>query len=391
MVINNDYETGVGAFGVLISYDDIDYLSPIFSSNYQSVEKEGDKYICTATVTTKKGSKFKAVDTIYQENDRIKIEREFTVLEANANDLGFSVYFQIENKEQAAPLDYKWFCPSAYYGNDDWTFNGTGEKVAFTESEAVISNDNSGIPLLLNYKDQKAFSILDTTDGYRETIASDYGVTDNHILVDERFNVGGIGLKEIEVNDAIHTQIFQTYPSYSFNFLGIYSFAAQYRMLPVVEGLTRNISFELNLKKYDSFYLANKAEYRYGYDHYAVIDKRYAAQDVLDATLEYLDKSYDVKEGVPQYMVHSDHAVPDSGFLYRNTDIAGFMLSNGRRLNNEKYINNALTVLENHIANDRLDKGLVASDDLTYTKRASNDALYNLCLAYNLELKNVPL
>ena len=388
LVVNNEYETGVGAFGVLVAYDDIDYISPIFSSNYQTVEDSNGVYTCSATVTTRNGSKFNTIDTIYKADGRVKIDRHFTVEEVNASDLGFSIYFQIENKEETAPNDYKWFCPSAFYGNDEWTFNGSGEKAAFTDTESVISNDNSGIPLLLNYKDQKAFSILDTTGGFRETIASDYGISTNHILFDERFNIGGLGLKEVEINNTTHTQFFQTYPSHSYNFLGIYSFAAQYRMLPLIKGLTRDISFELNSKKYDSFQQANKEEYRYGYNHYAVIDKRYSAQDVLNATLEYLDKSYGVKEGVPQYMVNSDHPVPDSGFLYRNSDIAGFMLSNGRRLNNAKYISDALTVLDNQITNDRLDKGLVAGSDALYTKRASADALFNLCLAYKLELKN---
>jgi len=383
LVVKGYYESSVGAFGVLISYDDIDSLSPLYSQNYDSVREENGKYICTSSIESEHGSKFTTTDVIYEKDGHIKIEREFEVKKAAALDLGFSVYFQMEDVEGKDPLDYKWFCPSNYYGNDEWTFTGVGVKTAYSTDNSVVMNDNSGTPVLMNYANNMSFALLDTSDGFRETIAADYGVHDCHIQVDSRFNVGGVGLKDLENG---HTQVFQNYPTYSYNMMGIFNFMTQYRMLPVEEGLTRKLSFDINCKQFDDFYQACKENYRYSYDHYVVTDKRYSAEEVYQESLAWLDRSYGVKSNIPQYMLNSDHPWPDSGFLYRNSDIAYLMLAAGRRMSNQKYIDNALAVLENQISNDRLDKGLIAGgSDKTYRQRSSTDALYNLCLNYETE------
>lgn len=385
LCFGNGFETSEGALGVRVARDTVDGVSEIFSANYSSVTRTENGYLAEATVTTGGGSRIKAVDEIKTASGRVTVSRTLTVESAAEGELGFTTYFPLVNKEVKKAEEYSWFCPSDYYGNDQYTFCGAGVKTGFMGDMSVVAADNAGAPLLTAYDGESSLTLLDTTAGFRETLGEDYGVGENKVIIDGRLNMPGIGVANLEKSDGVHAEMFHTYPSCSYNYIMLNPFNTQYRMLPMEEGLTRKIGFELLCGEEESFSAACKTAWREAYSRYAVTDKRYAATDVKDALLRAVDRSYGVVGGVPQYMTNADHYKADSGFLYRNVDLAMLLLSEGRRTLNEGYIKHALEVIDSQVARGSLDENLIDTDPL-YVARASSDALTNLLRAYENEL-----
>ncbi len=381
----NGFETSEGALQVRVAYDTVDGVSGYFGANYSTVEKTEKGYRAVAIVTTEGGSQIKATDEITALSGKISVSRTVTVESAAAEELGFTTYFPLVQKKTKRAEEYKWFCPADYYGNDAYTFSGVGVKTGFSGEMSVVAADNAGAPLLTAYDGEYALTLLDTTAGFRETVGEDHGVNENKVMIDGRLNMPGIGVSNLEKEDGIHTEIFHTYPSCSYNYIALNPFNTQYRMLPMEEGLTRTVGFELSCTKEEDFASVCKTAWREAYARYAVTDKRYAATDVKDALLRAVDRSYGVVGGVPQYMTNADHFIADSGFLYRNVDLAMLLLNEGRRTLNNGYIMHALTVIDSQVSRGSLDENLTATDPL-YAARASSDALTNLLRAYENEL-----
>lgn len=386
LCFGNGFESAEGAFGVRVAYDTIDGVSEMFLAHYTSVTETETGYFAEAVVTTDGGSRVKASDTITAREGKVSVSRTIKVEVAGAGEIGFAVYFPLVSNDVKRAEEFEWFSPSGYYGNDSYTFTGAGVKSGFSGETSVIAADYAGAPLLTAFDGKSALTLLDTTAGFRETIGEDFGVKENKVLIDERMNMPGIGITNLEKPDGVHTQIFHAYPSHSYNYIALNPFNTQYRMLPVQEGLTRTIGFELACRDEESFSAACKTAWREAYSRYAVTDKRYAATDVKDALLRAVDRSYGVLGGVPQYMTNADHFKAESGFLYRNVDLAMLMLSEGRRTLNEGYTAHALAVIDSQVSRGALDENLIETDPL-HAARASSDALTNLLRAYENELE----
>lgn len=383
--LNGKYQTTDGALGVAVAYDDIDGVSETFYAHYFSVEKKDGGYEAKAQVTTEKGSIVSATDFIVEADGKVSISRKIKVEKGNAEDLGFMSFFPMETVTAKKAEDYQWFSPANYYGNDDYTFTGVSGKSGFNGKHSMITADNMGAPLVMMYDGNIGLSVLDKTAGMRETVAADMSIQTSWILVDERFNMPGIGISNVEREDGMHVQLVHAYPAYSYNYLSIHPFNAQYRMLPMKENLERTVGFEWTVGDYTSFTKASETTWREAYDDYAVVDKRYAATDVRDVLLRAVDASFGVANGIPQYMTKADHYEAESGFLYRNADLGWLMLAEGRRTMNPTYVDHALQVINTQVRLGRLDEGILFSDPL-HRARASSDALTSLVRAYEREL-----
>ena len=387
LVLSGGWSTSKGALGVRVAYDTVDNVSEILYAHYESVVELDGGFLATARVTTPNKSVIVAADTLKTSGTKLDVSRSITVEEAGEGDLGFMTYFPLENSVEKKAEEYEWFCPSNYYGNDSYTFSGAGVKTGFTGEQSIVTADNMGAPVLAAFDGKTSFSLMDKTAGMRETSGEDLGVRVNRIVVDERLNMPGIGLCNTDGTDGTHAGIFHAYPAYSYNYIAIFPFHTQYRMLPVTEDLTREVAFEIERSgEYENLAAAATDAWRKSYAHYAVTDKRYAATDVKDTLLRNVNNSFGVSGGMPQYMINADHFEPESGFLYRNADLAWLLLAEGRRTLNESYVNNALAVLNSQVAAGRLDENLIFGGNTQHYNRASSDALVSLIWAYKTEL-----
>ena len=364
-----------GAFGIRLSYDDVANVSDTEYVKYSSVEKVGETYIAKAIITTEDGSEFAVEDAYTEREGDFEIVRDFQVVKAGSAQ-GFMTYYPLQNNRYKAAEDRLWFSPSNYYGNTDITFTGTGVKSGFYE-ESTVTADMVSTPVVLNYLDGYAFSIMDKTEGMRETISADATAEYNTIYVNENLNIPGIGLKNTETEKGMTVTMYHAYPCNTHNYLNIRPYTNNYRMLPIREGLARQTGFVVSLKKDKNFDNAIQDSWRKSYDAYAVKDTRYAPYEVFKACAEYVDRSFDVVGGIPQYMTKTDHYYPESGFLYRNADLGYLMLRSADILGNDAMRERAIRVIDSQVENDYIDENITHEFD-----RSTAEGLENLLDAY---------
>jgi len=86
--------------------------------------------------------------------------------------------------------------------------------------------------------------------------------------------------------------MYHTYPSETYNYINTRPFTHNYRMLPIVEGLSREIAFEISINDYSNFQNAVDGIWRNAYEDYSVIDYRYSPLAVYEALAQNLYKSH---------------------------------------------------------------------------------------------------
>lgn len=161
-----------GVFGVKVSYDNIRDVSDTEYALYDSYEEISGGYAAAATVTAEDGSSFKTVDTYRVSGDAVEVVRTFEVVTAGRAQ-GFMTYYPMRDVGQTVAAEQrKWFAPGSFYGNEEATFWGTGVKIGFS-GESVANVDNLSAPVVTNYLDKKAFSVVDLTEGNRETVSEE--------------------------------------------------------------------------------------------------------------------------------------------------------------------------------------------------------------------------
>ena len=370
-----------GAFGVRVSYDSINNVSDVQYAYYDSYRQIDGGWIASASLTSEDGSTFTAEDTFRLSEDGVEIVRDFSVTGAGTAE-GFMTYFPMRDTNTGDVMSREWFSPGSYYGNEEYSFWGTGIKFGFTE-EAVAPADNMSAPVIANYNGGTAFSITDRTGGYRETVINDTNAAVSSIIVDEAFNIPGIGLKDVSTDGGNYVEMYHCYPANTHNYINIYPFTNNYRMLPIEEGLSRQVAFEIKIDDYDTFDDCVNNVWDEVYDEYSVIERRYAPKAAYEALTQYLYNSYGILNGVPQYMTNSDHPYTESGFLYRNTDLAYLMIAAGYRLNKPEYITQADTLIDYHI-----EKDLIVDNIVNESERAESEGVMAVFNAYKTHLDN---
>lgn len=372
----NNLDTGV--FGVSVSYDDISSVEEKEYVYYDEYTKIDGGYQATANIITGDGSGFSTEDTYCIRDNSVEIVRTFTVTKKGSGE-GFTTYYPIRDSSEGRVEDRMWFAPGSYYGNKEYNFFGIGIKIGFSE-EAVAPVDILSAPVISNYINGVSFSIIDHTEGYRETVTSDYTAKYSSIIVDERFNIPGIGLKNT-YDDVERVEMFYTYPSHTYNFINTKPFTYNYRMLPIEVGLTRQCAFEIKVDKHENFNKAVDEIWRDVYEEYSVIERKYSPLSVYEALTSNLYNNYGYINNVPQYMTNSDHPLPESGFLYRNVDLAYLMIAAGYRLNKPEYIEQANELIAYHISKD-----LIVDNSVNKLERAEAEGVVSLLNAYKTHL-----
>lgn len=371
-----------GVFGVRVSYDEVKNVSDTEYAYYDQYREIDGGWLASAELQTEDGSTFFAEDTYRISDSGVEVVRTFTVT-GQGSAQGFMTYYPVRDEKAGEVLAREWFAPGAYYGNDEYNFWGTGIKIGYTE-EAVANVDNLSAPVIANYRDGTAFSITDRTRGYRETVVDDTVASQNSILVDEAFNIPGIGLKDVYgQGETAYVEMYHCYPANTHNYINIYPFTNNYRMLPIEENLSRETAFEIKIDDYDTFDETVESIWRDVYDEYSVVERRYAPLDVYKALTDNIYRSYGILNNVPQYMTNTDHPYTESGFLYRNADLASLMISAGYRLGKPEYIEQADTLIDYHI-----EKDLIVDNIVNKSERAEAEGVMAVLEAYKTHLEN---
>lgn len=375
----NNLETGV--FGVQVSYDDFDNVSEIEYAYYKEYSEVNEGFIAIAEITTEDGSVFRTEDSYRISEEGVEIVRNFEVLEGG-DAQGFMTYYPIRDVQTGEVLSREWFAPGAYYGNEQCNFWGSGIKFGYSKN-AVANVDNLSAPIMANYYNGIAMSITDRTRGYRETIVDDAWATTSSIMVDEVFNIPGIGLKGVGDNEKMQVEMYHCYPTPTHNYINLYPFVYNYRMLPITEGLYRETAFEIKIDEYEDFDAAIENLWNEVYEEYAVVEYRYTPLEVYEVLTEHVYNSHAVINGIPQYMTETDHFCSESGFLYRNTDLASLMISAGYRLNKPEYIEQATELIDFHV-----DKDLMVDNVVYEMERSETEGVMAVLEAYKTHLEH---
>ena len=120
-----------------------------FSTSYQSVEKKNYGYLLSATIETKKKSKFLIEDAYYISNSNLlSINRYITVLEQNAYETGFQsniVFYEATNSTDYQKFDY--FLPGIIY--KDTSQMAAGICSNLNTSKVYVKETRTGLPVIM--------------------------------------------------------------------------------------------------------------------------------------------------------------------------------------------------------------------------------------------------
>lgn len=373
------YSTEGGACGVRFDKNEFRADEPVYAQ-YASVTETADGLVGKGSVSSPFGTVVGFEDYYTLRENEVAVDRVFTVLEAG-EDYGFMTELKLTDGAEGAILKSDWLIPSTHYVTGRHGFSETSTRMFFNGKSLTVPADDVSVLTVARYKDGNYFSMTDVTAGFRENTVNDNDSVNSSLCIDEGINTPGIYIGE----ENGRVSLSHLYPTFVNRKADIYT----YRMLPVEKGLTRTVGFVLRAGKAAGYPEMLKTCWRDAYGRFGYADKRYAADLVYDTLIDALDRSYSERTiwgEIPMYMTNTDHFFPDSGFLYRNIEFATLMLKEGRARKDEGMVAEAKKVIENQLANDRLDTGISAyRPDNSVYKRVLFDGLEGAVRLYAYE------
>lgn len=379
-----EYNTNNTSIGVRFDKNEFRADSPIYA-NYDEINKIDDVFIAKGSITSKNHTTISFVDYFSLFENKLQVNRTFKVTNVG-DDYGFMVEQKWNENEKASIYDYDWFVPASYYVTGAHDFSESSTRMYFDGNSIAIPADDVSVLQVNSFKNNHCFSMLDTTKGYRENIIEDRFTDSGYLYIDENINIPGIVINNEEENISYA----HVYPAYTNRTKDLYI----YRLLPVKENLSKEISYSISLNNYNDYQTMQANAWRDAYRQFGYVDKRYSLNEVFQTLLDYVKNSYSDKNAwgnIPQYMTKADHYFPDSGFLYRNIDLALMMLKYGRKINDQSIIDNAFKVINYQIDNDKIDSQMSAyTRDNSVFKRVLYDGLGSAVelLAYEKNVKD---
>ena len=116
---------------------------------YNSLSRNGNKYLASALVTSPNGSEFSVLDTWFALKDAFIVNRTVTVTKAGAGDAGYSSGFSIDASGGSMPSDYEYFIPNMIY--KDTVQMRSRWIAAFKDVDMAMINENAlSMPLVMS-------------------------------------------------------------------------------------------------------------------------------------------------------------------------------------------------------------------------------------------------
>lgn len=337
----------------------------LFSAPYEKLHKiQENKYVGELTLNTELGI-FKFCDDIIIDDDNFSIYVNCTFKALAQSVKGIGLYCGLNLCEKYEQLQF--FSPSAWYGKED-LFERKSNKMPFLNGVAGGSIDCIGAPICGAYNsfNKQGYSLEVLSPKY-DTIIN----TDSDVIIDERIRLSGIGVRAQD-----QVKLFFQYPATYYHISGSERTVEWYFPTNSLDIITA----QYKISKYvaDSYYSFMKKTWRCAYEKFAQINEgidSFASRKVL---IDYVSDSYGVVADVPQYMTNTDHFASESGFLYRNADIAYLMLRYGYEINDKNVIKQAKNVL-----NAQMDYGFLGERQVFPFERSRAEGCHALLKAYN--------
>ncbi|MGN1099596.1 MAG: discoidin domain-containing protein, partial [Christensenellales bacterium] len=310
-------------------------------------------------VASETGSRVKVTDYLSFEDNKLFVDREIEVL-AVGDERGFTTEFVLFSDKQDSVAKNDWFNPAQYYITGEHTFLNTTTRTGFAKEEAIISADNTSALMLCKYRDGKAFTVYDNTHSQLVTTYEDVVGEENNLIIDEDISITGIGFGNYYEGEECFVKLSFCYPSREELWSGDNTV---WRLFPLDAGLKKEVSFVIAGDECEDFESAVELTWRTYYDNNAVTDRRYSQKEVYSVLTDSMQRSFsetNIWGNVPQYLTNADHYFPESGFLYRNTELALLMYKAGVRLSDEEYKAAAIKVLTYQVQHDKPDTGITA-------------------------------
>lgn len=389
------WESKNGPVGIR-TIDQQNQVSEFRYFSYQTVSLEGEHYVGVAKIESHHGSVFHVKDRFLPDGTTVVITRDIEVLHANPQDKGYMISFALCSHQELEPTSLQWYAPGVWYGTEGDNFTDRS-KFCFKGKESSFSVDSVSAPYLSNYNHHSklGLTLSDVTPGRRETVKGDSKATEEKFIVDDRINLPGLGLRKVTLIDQgdnvedgftngggarrSYTEVFHTYPGYTRNFRGWYAYdTVIWRFIPVLQGVSKQTKMAVSLEAFSN---ANDCFVQVWREAYArnkvLIDRRYDIKHHFLTVADYVDRSFSIENGHPQYMTNTGHWWPSSGFLVRNVDLASILLAIGHRYNNQRYIERARSVIDDQVQTNFGDASMYAvgfiralCESLQYTLRA---------------------
>ena len=281
--------------------------------NLDSISYSKDLISDSYSFETKYGY-FLINDEIEEIKDGVSIKRLF---KTTGNHIyGYRVVSEIETDYSFSKSLF--FCPGAWYGNDELRFS-KNTKYPLNDNKAIGPIDTMPAPVVVAYNDQKYIKLSDVSFSKCETVTEDYGTFENNILIDEHISIPGLGVK----NNAGKVTMVHEFPASSLQVCANETITVQ-RFVPLDKEIV--VAFEIKNSEANDFEQCIKDTYREEFERRYYIDEIVDENDVLKKLINYVAKSYREIEGIPHLMAYTQHFVNESGFLYRNTDLAYLLL-----------------------------------------------------------------
>jgi len=361
--------------------DTANQVSGVGYAAYQGYNRNGDKLVATATINTSQNSQIQVTDSYSLDSGELLVDRAYRVDRVSGSDKGWMLSVSLRSRKAAEADQYKWFAPGSWYGNDSDNF-GADSKLAYDGIETATGVDSLSAPILAAFDptDKHTVAIVDRTAGVRETIWADQKAHQAKVLVSGLFNLPGLGLRTAQTGGNKYIELTHAYPAVTKNFRNrTSSKPAVWRMKTLAENETGNTRFALRFPAYNDFNSMVTQEWRKEFDHWSQVDDRVDMTAHFNTLASYVDRSYGTSGGVVQYATNYDHHRAESGFLWRNTDLAWLMLERGHTLNNSGYLQHAREVINEQVNRNRIANGWI---------RAEAEGLQALVRAYATEKKN---
>lgn len=401
-----EVNTHLGSMGAMFGDKEMSALQTKgVHNNYTSVESTEFGLLAKGKVLSSNGSEIAFTDAfniIDEFNEtKIQVNRHFEVTSASKDDYGFFISQKWSQVDKFTIEDKDWFIPSTHYVTGQHTLSNSSTRMYCGGNEFCIAGDEVSALLVSSLREGYAFSMMDVTPGQRETIVEECNTRSKIVLnVSDVFNIPGIVVscdtdlenvddEDISLDDEGFVSYSHIYPAYINRAKENYN----YRLLPVEEGLSRNLSFTISLDKYNSFYELQEDQWLRAFRHYEIEEKRYPYNEVFESLISYVDKSHswydkDKTDSIlPIYMDNCVHKHPDSGFLYRNIDLAYYMIKYALEQDvvDVGMIHRASATANNQVEYDRIDYTMYGYPrDYTCFKRALFDGLSSAVNLYVL-------
>jgi hypothetical protein len=331
---------------------------------YDTITKENGVFIGCAEIVSDYGC-FAFRDKISINKDTYKVEVNLTVKSLSSLIDGIGIHSGVVIPEDYDDLQF--FMPSAWYGDKEF-FIDKSNKYPYIDGIAGGGVDGIGLPVCAVFSKQnnKTYSIEAVNPEYSACIPNE-----EDLVIDEQNTIPAIGYENKE-----ESLLFYEFPATYYHLIG--SNRTIYYYIPATEDQEIQGSYEFESYSSRDFSDCLKTVWRKAYDKYAVVNEHIDCNIARNVLLEYVANSYGVVNGIPQYFTDADHFTQESGFLFRNADLAYLMLIYGYAILNNKIVEEAINVIEVQVK-----EKLAGENQVFPFERSRAEGVWAVLKAYN--------